>query len=76
MTDLLVGLLACGIGVVALLAAIVNWDSSFQLDKARWIERRWGRSGARVVYACLGLLMIGLGALIALGAAPYTWWQG
>ena len=76
MTDLLVGLLACFIGVVALVAAIVNWESSFQLDKARWIERRWGRGGARLFYACIGILMIGLGALIAFGAAPYTWWEG
>jgi hypothetical protein len=72
--DALVGLVACGIGSVALFAALTNWESPFQLDKAKWIERRWGRTGARWFYGFIGVFMITFGILVAMGMAPYTWW--
>ncbi|MFT5525383.1 MAG: hypothetical protein ACI9HK_003351 [Pirellulaceae bacterium] len=75
MTDLFVGLVACAIGAAALVAAIANWDSAFQLDKAQWIEERWGRSAARKLFGVIGLIMIGFGVLVAIGMAPYSWYQ-
>ena len=53
--DLLVGGISIVLGALALLAAIFNWDASFQLLKIRWLESRWGRSTVRVIYALLGI---------------------
>jgi hypothetical protein len=68
--DVFVGVVAIGIGLFALLAAIFNWDWSYRLWKARWVEARFGRRGARVFYVILGLAMIALGVAIAVGFGP------
>ena len=68
--DIFVGAVALGIGSFALLSALFNWDWSYQLWKARWVEARFGRRGARVFYAILGTVMIALGIAIAVGFGP------
>jgi hypothetical protein len=65
--QLFVGAVALILGLLALTAAIHNRDWYFRLPKARWIENRWGRSTARVVYALLGAGLIALGIAIVLG---------
>jgi hypothetical protein len=68
--DVFVGAVAVAIGVFALLSAICNWNWSYQLWKARWVEARFGRRGARLFYTILGLAMIALGVAIACGFGP------
>jgi hypothetical protein len=63
--SLFVGSVALVLGLLAVVAAIHNHDWYFQIPKARWIETRWGRGTARVVYAVLGLVLIIAGILIA-----------
>lgn len=54
------------LGLLALIAAIHNRDCYFRLPKARWIQDRWGRGTARVVYALLGIGLITLGIVIVM----------
>jgi hypothetical protein len=68
--DIFVGAVALGIGIFAILSAVFNWDWSYQLWKARWVETRFGRRGARIFYAILGMVMIALGIAIAAGFGP------
>jgi len=68
--DLFVGAVATGIGVWAIYSALFNYEWSYQLHKARWLEDRVGRSGARVVFALVGIALIAMGAAIAMGFAP------
>jgi hypothetical protein len=65
--DLFVGGVAVLLGALALLAAILNRDWYYQLPKTRWIEKRWGRIGARVFYASVGLALLALGVCVILG---------
>ena len=55
------------LGSLALLAAIHNRDWYYQLPKTRWIEKRWGRTAARLFYAILGLVLLALGVCVVLG---------
>lgn len=68
--DVFVGTVAIGIGLFALASAAFNWDWSYQLWKARWVEARFGRRGARIFYAILGTVMIALGLALAGGFGP------
>ena len=65
--DIFVGSVAIVVGAVVVSAAIFNWEWYYQLHKARWIESFCGRSGARAVFAVVGLGLIVLGSAIALG---------
>ena len=56
---------AAVLGLSALVAAIHNHDVYYRLPKARLIEDRWGRTGARLAYVVLGLVFLALGATIA-----------
>jgi hypothetical protein len=64
---LFVGGVAIVLGTIALVAAIHDHDWYYQLPKTRWIEKRWGRRGARMFYATLGAVLLALGACVALG---------
>lgn len=46
------------IGILAILAAIFNWDWFFTVQNTRFIVNNVGRKRARLFYALLGLLMI------------------
>lgn len=65
--DILVGAVAIAIGSVVMLAAVFNWQWYYDLQKARWVESFFGRKGARLVFALLGLSLIVLGSAIAIG---------
>ncbi|NDW13654.1 hypothetical protein D0T50_12245 [Bacteroides sp. 214] len=47
-------------GVVALLAALLNWNWFFTARNAQMIVRNVGRGRARLFYGVLGLIMIGM----------------
>jgi len=66
-SDIFVGSIAVVIGVTALLTALYNWERPYQFWLARIIARQFGHTSARIYYASLGLLIIGLGVFIALG---------
>lgn len=68
--EVFVGGVSVALGVLAVLAAIGNWDCCFQLAKVRWLETFGGRRATRAVYALVGAALIVLGVAIALGFAP------
>ena len=46
------------VGLLAILASILNWDWFFQSQNTRFIVSNVGRKQARLFYALLGVLMI------------------
>jgi hypothetical protein len=61
--DLLIsGSLILG-GTIIVIASVKNHDSFFKSPKVRYTVWLFGREGARIIYAALGLVMIGFGAL-------------
>lgn len=48
-------------GIFALSGAIFNWDWFMNSRRARFFANIFGRNGARIFYALLGILLIGLG---------------
>ena len=62
-----VGGVAVALGMLCAAIAVFDLEWFFRLPKARWIEARWGRHGARLVFGALGLLLFLLGVYIALG---------
>lgn len=68
--DLFVGGVAVALGAGAMLAAIANWELPYRLRTAQRIERAYGRGRARLFYAGLGIVLLLLGAAIALGFGP------
>jgi hypothetical protein len=65
--DLLMASLALMLALLAIGAAVHNRDRYYRLPKIRWIDERWGRRVARVVYAVAGLVLAALGILILSG---------
>ncbi len=47
-------------GVVAILAALFNWDWFFTARNSQVIVRNVGRGRARLFYAALGFVLIGM----------------
>ena len=47
-------------GVVALLAALLNWEWFFSARNAQSVVRCTGRRKARLFYGILGLVLIGM----------------
>lgn len=52
------------IGAFPICGAIFNWDWFFSNYKARGIVNIFGRTGARIIYALIGLLLFGVGAAL------------
>lgn len=48
-------------GLVTLLAACLDWEWFFSARNARFLTGRLGRRGARIAYALLGILLMGMG---------------
>jgi len=65
--DLFMAGLALLLALLAIGAAVHNRDGYYRLPKVRWIDERWGRGVARVVYAVAGLVLLVLGILILSG---------
>jgi hypothetical protein len=66
--DYVVGGVAAVLGAVLVLAAVFNWEWSFRLAKVEFIEARWGRNAARLVYALVGCALLGLAAALLSGS--------
>ena len=56
--ELFVGAVAVVLGLLAVVAAIGNWDGYYRFRKVRWIEAIGGRWSARLVYVLLGVVLI------------------
>jgi len=70
--DVFVAITAGTLGFLALVSAVSNWDFSFRLRTAQWIETKQGRGGARLFYAIVGTILIGMAFLITSGwRAPW-----
>ena len=69
-SDVFVGTLATLIGGLVFSSALMNWDWFFQLRKAKFLDDRWGRTRSRLLFAGIGIGLIGLGIAIACGWGP------
>lgn len=67
MEDLFVGFVAMVLGLVPLVAALLNSAWFYGLRKSQWLERRVGRGRARLLHAVLGIALISLGLAILMG---------
>ncbi len=65
--DVFVGLVGIALGIAAFLAAVCNWDGAYRLWAARFVEKRTNRTGARIFYAILGIVLIAIGCLVMTG---------
>ena len=54
------------VGLLALLAALFNWDWFFTAQNTRFIVANVGRGRARLFYAAIGILMIATGVFFFL----------
>ena len=59
-------LLALG-GLFSICGALLNWDWFFNSRKAQLFVTMFGRNGARVFYALLGLVILVMGLGISFG---------
>ncbi len=64
---LLMAAVALVLAVLAITAGLSNRDGYYRWSKIGWIDRRWGRTAARIVYAVGGLVMALIAALILSG---------
>jgi len=55
------------IGLFAVSGAVFDWEWFMTNRKARFFVAIFGRTGARVFYAILGLLLVGLGIAFLTG---------
>lgn len=58
----------CGIFVI--IAAACNWEWFFTNWRARFFVNLFGRDGARIIYALLGVFLFVLAAMLAEGGMP------
>ena len=61
------GLILVAAGLFSICGAVFDWDFFINSRKARFYVSIFGRVGARIFYAILGLVIVILGALITLG---------
>ncbi|WP_071147143.1 immunity 17 family protein [Bacteroides ihuae] len=47
-------------GIIAILAAALNWDWFFNTQNAQLIVRNVGRNRSRLFYGVLGLILVGM----------------
>ena len=59
--DVPLAIMAWVAGTFTIVAAIADWEWFFSHPKARFFVDRFGRSGARVFYVILGLMLVVLG---------------
>lgn len=62
-----VGLILVAAGLFSICGAVLDWDFFINSRKARFFVSTLGRTGARVFYGILGLVIVVMGALITLG---------
>jgi hypothetical protein len=66
------GVVIMAIGLFPIAASVLNWEWFFTARKARFFVDKLGRNGARVWYGVLGLAVMVLGLLGALGIVDLT----
>ena len=54
------------VGLLALLAALFNWDWFFTAQNTQFVVANVGRKQARLFYAVIGVLMIATGVFFCL----------
>lgn len=64
------GLFFLGAGIFVFVAAAIDWDWFFEHRKAQPFVSLFGRTGARVFYALLGIGISVYGAGLLLGMMP------
>ncbi len=64
--------LIIGGGAFSIVGAFCNWDWFMNYSIARLIVALFGRQGARIFYAVLGVALIVFGTLVALGVLKFT----
>jgi hypothetical protein len=62
-----VGLILVAAGIFSICGAAFDWDFFINSRKARFFVSTFGRTGARVFYGVLGLVIVVLGTLITAG---------
>ncbi len=62
-----IGLIFIAIGVFALCGAGFDWEWFMNHRKARFFTWMFGRTGARIFYGLLGVVLIVVGFLFAIG---------
>jgi immunity protein 17 of polymorphic toxin system len=68
----LAGLFFVAIGVFTMCGAIFDWEFFIMHRKAWLIRTLFGRTGARIVYAILGAVFVGMGLAVAVGLIKNT----
>ena len=61
------GLFLAAAGLFSIAGAVMNWNWFMLNRRARLFVTLFGRGGARVAYVIIGLVLIGMGVLVALG---------
>lgn len=51
------------VGIFSLTASLGNWEWFFSAQSLPHFLRRSGRKAARIYYACIGLLLVGISVL-------------
>ena len=62
-TDYFILVIFMALGAFSLIAAIFNCDWYFETNGAATFVKKFGRKGARIFYALLGLALISCGTL-------------
>ena len=62
-----VGLIFVAAGIFSICGAAFDWDWFINSRKARFVVATFGRTGARVFYGLLGILIVIMGLCITLG---------
>ena len=57
-------------GIIALLAAILDWDWFFSAQNTQFVVRYVGRRQARWFYGILGMILIGMSVFFFLNTPP------
>ena len=61
------GLILVAFGIFSICGAAFDWDWFINSRKARFFVAILGRTGARIFYGILGLVIIVIGVLVTLG---------
>jgi hypothetical protein len=62
-----VGIILVAGGVFSITGAVLDWDWFLESRKARFFVTIFGRTGARIFYVLLGIVLAGFGVLGMLG---------
>lgn len=62
-----IGLFIVAAGLFSLAGGVYNWEWFMNHRKARFMSTILSRTGARIFYVILGLVLVGFGILITLG---------